>query len=155
MLVEAPEVQGHFYFLKKGFAMGYTYRESLREVDKFWKPGQIIVSIQSFIEQVPALENIQLMENSEVLCVSYADIQELFRQFPEATGLYRILVSHHMERMQRRVRDTLRLTALQRFEKLLRVFPSIEQTVTQESIASYLGISAQSLSRIKRQQDKP
>jgi len=154
LLLEAPKVEDHVYFLVKGFAMSYTYHDGERLVEKFWKTGQLVVSSQSFFEQIPALENIQLMEKSEVLCVSYASVQELFSQFPEASHLHRKLLNRHYEHIQRRLQDMLRLTALQRFQKLLAHFPAIEQTVTQDSIASYLGISPQSLSRIKRQQDK-
>src|SRR5687768_9326818 len=62
LLLEAPKIADHAYFLNKGFAMGYTFVNGKKSIEAFWKAGQIIVSSNSFFEQLPSLEYIQLMQ---------------------------------------------------------------------------------------------
>lgn len=152
ILLEAPAIAGHAYFLEKGFAMAYSFEEGRKITEAFWRSGQIMVSSHSFFEQVPSMEYIQLMEKSELLCISYAGIQRMFELHPEAHAIYRVIMNRHYAHSRGRVRDLQYLSALQRHEKLLNVFPNIEQIVPQDCIASYLGITPQSLSRLKRQQ---
>jgi CRP-like cAMP-binding protein len=151
LLLATPNISGHVYFLSSGFAMAYVFINGNKVVEAFWKSGQILLSSNSFFEQVPSVESIQLMAKSDLLCISYDSVQRLFAAYPEATHLYRIIMNRHYEQNGNRFQDFRRLSAQQRLEKLLGIFPDIEQTVPQESIASYLGITPQSLSRLKRQ----
>ncbi|MEJ0055986.1 MAG: Crp/Fnr family transcriptional regulator [Bacteroidota bacterium] len=150
LLLEAPRTDGFAYFLNEGFAMSYTFVDGKKRVESFWKAGQIMISSKSFFEQVPSTESIQLMENSELLCISYAGVMRLFERWPEANSLYRHIMIQCFEQIQDRVHDLQQLTAEQRHQKLLETFPDIEQIISQDYIASYLGITPQSLSRIKR-----
>jgi CRP-like cAMP-binding protein len=150
LLLQAPKVADHAYFLNKGFAMAYTFMDGERNVEAFWKTGQIMMSCNSFFEQVPSMEYIQLVKKSELLCISYTSVQDLFDSVPEANHIFRILMIRHYEHFRTRLHDVVRLPARKRFEKLLVNFPEIEQMVAQDAIASYLGITPQSMSRMKR-----
>lgn len=150
LLLEAPKIAGHAYFLEKGFAMAYSFEEGRKITEAFWRSGQIMVSSHSFFEQVPSMEFIQLMEKSDLFCISYAGVERMFELHPETHAIYRVIMSRHYTHTRGRVRDMQYLSALRRFEKLLNIFPGIEQIVPQDSIASYLGITPQSLSRLKR-----
>ena len=151
LLLEPPRIAEYAYFLNKGFAMAYTFGNGQKCIEGFWQSGQIVMSAKSFFEQVPSLEFIQLMEKSEVLCISYAGVQQLFEAFPEAHFIYGVVMNQYYEQSKERIRDVHQLNAEQRHEKLLSRFSNIEQTISQEHIASYLVITPQSLSRIKRQ----
>ncbi len=150
MLLEAPKIAEHAYFLDQGFAMTYTFVDGKKLTDAFWKPGQIMLSFKSFFEQIPSLEYIQLMGKSELLCISYLSLQKILDLYPEGHNIYHMVMNRHYAHSLNRIHDMQRLNALQRLEKLLNVFPDIEQIVPQDAIASYLGIAAQSLSRLKR-----
>jgi hypothetical protein len=150
-LLEAPGVSRHAYFLNTGFAMSFSFVEGEKHVDGFWQPGEIIMAARSFMEQVPSLEYIQLMERSEVLCISHESVMKLFERFPEANAIYRLVMNQYYEQAKEKLRDWQYYSAQQRHEKLLRRFPRIEQIVAQQYIAAYLGIKPQSLSRMKRQ----
>jgi CRP-like cAMP-binding protein len=151
MLLEAPHVSDHAWFLDSGFAMSYTYTDEGLQVENFWKSGQVILSVKSFFEQSPSTESIRIMVPAEVIFISYKGLQRLFRDYPEAHFIYETVVNQYYEQSRERAHDILSLTAAGRYEKLLSTFPRIEQMVTQEHIASYLGIAPQSLSRLKRQ----
>ncbi len=151
ILLDPPRVSAHVYFLVSGFAISYSFVNGRKMTEAFWKPGQVMVAFESFFEQTPSLEVIQLLEASEVLCLSYTSVQELLARFPESQALYRDVMNRHYARCRARVRDLQRLRASERFEKLLEAFPEIELIAPQDAIASYLGITPQSLSRLKRQ----
>lgn len=150
LLLEATKISECAYFIDEGFAMAYTFVKGKKQVDWFWNSGQIMVSARSFFEQVPSQEFIQLRAHSELLCVTHDSVLHLFRTFPEAHFIYRVIMNQYYEHSRERTRDMQHLTAIERYEKLIRYFPHVEQHVTQRQIASYLGIAPQSFSRIKR-----
>ena len=150
LLLEAPRIADQLYFLQSGFAMGFSFIDSEKVIETFWKQGQIITSPTSFFEQSPSMQFVQLMENAELLCLSYAGFQRLLASHDDLRRLlFRIIGSSFRERRSAFL-DAHTLSAKQRHEKLLKRYPGIEQVVPQENIASWLGITPQSLSRIKR-----
>ena len=153
MLLETPHVSDFAYFLSTGFAMSFTYSNGRKSTSEFWKSNQIMVACNSFFERVPSAESIQLMTKCDLLCISYDSVQQLFLQYPEATNVYRIIMNRYYQNMRERILDLQNLRATERFNKLFRIYPDIEQLVSQDSIASYLSITPQSLSRLKRRKD--
>jgi CRP-like cAMP-binding protein len=149
-LLEAPKVSEHAYFIAEGFAMSYTFIKGKKQIERFFASGQIIVSPKSFFEQTATDEFIQLMEQSDVLHIHYSAVLQLLQNFPEANAIYRMVMNQYLEQFRERVHDMQHLSALERFKKLRKHFPGIEQVVPQEYLASYLGIAPQSLSRLKR-----
>jgi hypothetical protein len=74
----------------------------------------------------------------------------LLQDFPEANAIYRMVMNEYVEQLRERIHDMQHLSAVDRFKKLHDRLPRIEQIVSQEYLASYLGITPQSLSRLKR-----
>lgn len=149
-LLEAPRVCEHAWFLDSGFAMSYSYADQAVHVENFWAAGEIVLSVKSFFDQVPATEFVQLMTPADVIFVSYAGVQRLFRDYREAHFIYETVVNRYYERSRERAHDMRYLGAMERYEKLLARHPLIEQTVPLEYIAAYLGIVPQSLSRLRK-----
>lgn len=150
MLLEAPRVCDYLYFLDSGFAMSYRFVSGKRVVDNFWGSGQVVFSARSFFGQVPSREFIQLMQPSEVLCVSYTSAKKLFRIYQEANTIQRMMLARCYEFEKERYRDLFELSTMERHRKVISSYPGIEQVTAQENIASYLGITPQALSRAKR-----
>jgi CRP/FNR family transcriptional regulator, anaerobic regulatory protein len=151
-LLGPPKTAEHIFFLVKGFVMGYSFDDGQKRVDSFWGPGDIILSQAGCFEKISHGEFIQLMETSEVLCLPHKALAGLFETHKEARALYRIVLGGYYINSRERFVDLQRLTLRQRHEKLLARYPHIEQKLPQEHIASYLSITPQSLSRLKRQQ---
>lgn len=149
-LLESPRISDQAWFLENGFAMSFTYDERGIQVENFWQSGQIILSVKSLLSQVPAKENIRLLAPSKVVVINYRGLQRLFKAFPEACIIFEAIMTEYYEQSRERAQDIRSMRAVERYKKLLVDFPGIEQMVSQEHIASYLGIAAQSLSRIKR-----
>lgn len=153
-LLEAPDVCRHAWFLDSGFAMAYTYTEGRMRVENFWKPGQIILSLNSFFKQTPSCEFIELMVPGRVISIGYDGVQRLFQNYPEAHYIYESVVNQYYERSRERADDLRHLQAEDRYRKLISTFPQIEQCIRQDHIASYIGIAPQSLSRLRRMMRK-
>jgi CRP-like cAMP-binding protein len=149
-LLEVPKVASHLYYIKQGFAMSYSYGQDGKVTENFWKVGEVAVAFESFVFQRPSLEVIQLVVPSDLCCLSYESMMEMFRRFPEANGMYRLLMNQHYVRLQRRLKMLKYADYPGQYQKLLERFRGIEQIVTQRSIATYLGIAPQTLARIKR-----
>lgn len=151
LLLEAPKVSKHAWFLDSGFAMSYTFLQGQLHVENFWGAGEVVLSLRSFFGQVPSAEFIKLVLPGNVICINYEGVQRLFRRFPEAHYIYETVSSQYYEKSRERAYDLQHLSARDRYVKLLTRFPQIPQFVAQENIASYVGIAPQSLSRLKRQ----
>lgn len=151
MLLESPKISDHAYYIESGYVMSYSFFKGKKQVEGFFGPGQILFSPLSFFSQTPSREFFQSMSVAELLCISFQSTHELLATYSEANQIQRALMLEYFERERERMHDTLRLHTAQRHEKLLRRYPWIEQVVPQESIASYLGITPQTLSRIKKE----
>ena len=152
MLLGATKVSDCAYFLDDGFAMSYTFVKGKKQVEWFWTSGQILLSARSFFEQVPSQEFIQLRTNCDLFCITHTSVLRLLETFPEGHFICRVIMNQYYEHSRERTRDMQNLTAVERYEKLISTFPKVEQYVTQEDIASYLGIAPPSFSRIKKRE---
>lgn len=153
MLLEEPRIAEFAYFLVKGFAMAYHYVDGRRVVTEFWKSGQILVAPLSFFSQKPSTESIQLMDDSELLCISYSSVERLLVIYQEAHIINHAYMLRKYDECRKYVYDLQQRSVHERHESLLEMYRGLEQVVPQEYIASYLGITPQSLSRMKKKRD--
>lgn len=149
-LLEAPEIPKYAFFLETGFAVSFSFVKGRKRIEKFWTGGQVVLSSQGFFERTPAVEFIQLMQPSEVVHFSHNGLMNLFSSFDEANTIYRTIISGCYAHCRERLLDMKNLSTSEQYRKLILRFASVEQIVPQEYIASYLGITPQSLSRLKR-----
>lgn len=155
-LIEAPRPSDHIYLLQEGFAKGFVFEEGEKKVHSFWGAGDIIVNPHGCFEKVPSVEFVQLTEKSKVWCIGQTSLKVLMDSFKEARSLYRIVIGRYYVQSQSRLFDVQHRSAWQRYQKLIQQYPVIEQKVSQEYIASFLSITPQSLSRMKREhRNKP
>ncbi|HYG19842.1 MAG TPA: Crp/Fnr family transcriptional regulator [Ohtaekwangia sp.] len=151
ILQEAPKVADYVYFIDKGFAMSYSFIQGRKEVHHFWRDGQIILLAKSFFERTPAFQYVQLMQQSELWCITHDSVMNRLTAHEETNIIFRIIMNQYYAVAQDRIHDLQHLNAVQRYQKLIHAFPHIEQRVSAEYIASYLGMTPQSLSRAKRE----
>ncbi len=150
LLHEAPRIADYAYFIVSGYATSFFYHKGKRRIQSIWIAGEIMFLPTSFIERVPSTEHIELAEDSELICISFPSVIRLFNDFPETNTIYRKVINRYLDTNKQRLIDLDLLTAKERFNKLLSMLPDIEQILPQEDLASYLNITPQSLSRIKR-----
>ena len=150
ILLDVPSVADFVYFIESGMAMAYSIDNKRKIVDCFWQSGQIMTSVSSFCGEIPTTVTIQIMSDADLLCMSRAALHSLLDKHHDIHLLYHKIVARYHKKCQKRIQDIQRKSAANRFETLVKAYPDLEQFVPQENIASYLGITPQSLSRIKR-----
>jgi CRP-like cAMP-binding protein len=103
----------------------------------------------SRLNNSPSTINIKAIEDSEMLVIKQADISDLYLQIPKIERLGRILTERAFIKFVEQTIDFQTLTAKERYENLLKIYPEIFQKVQLYHIANYLGIAPKSLSRIR------
>lgn len=109
-----------------------------------------ITDLDSLINDVPSTLNIEALENSKVLMISKKEKLHLYETVPAVEKLFRIMNQNSSIALQRRIFSLLSKTADKRYLEFLEKYPGLEQRLTQQQVASYLGISHEFLSKIRK-----
>lgn len=113
-----------------------------------------ITDMFCFVNQQEAMLNIEALEDSTVFQLAKKDLDTLFVKVPKFEKFFRVLMQNAYVREQLRVIQTLSLTAEERYNHFLAKYPQVVKQVTQKQIASYLGITPEFLSNIRRNKAK-
>ena len=148
-LLHEGQVCRHLYFLETGALRGYYNLEGKEVTHWFGFERDFITSFHSFITQEPAVENIQLLEGSVLWMISKDKLTELLNRYQEIERLVRIVYEKYYIRLEERFVNAQFKSAKERYEQLLQQTPHIIERVPLGFIASYLGISQETLSRIR------
>lgn len=149
LLLRAGEICSNFYFIEKGLGRVFYYRNDQEVTAWFGFEGQVISAIDSFFTGFPSEYWIEILEESEVRVVGNQDIEWLFRHYPETERLGRLMITENYLRLDERMKLFAFHTAEQRYQLVLKQFPSILQRVPLHMIASYIGVTQVTLSRIR------
>ncbi|MEH6305645.1 Crp/Fnr family transcriptional regulator [Olivibacter sp. CPCC 100613] len=114
-------------------------------IDDWWA-----TDIDSFSKQKPSLYNIQAVEQTSVLQISYHSFHQLLREIPALERYFRIILEGYLGTLQKRLVDNQVYDAESRYYRFLETYPTIASKVPQYLIASYLGVSAEFISRIRK-----
>lgn len=148
----APEqVCEYIYFITKGALRSYFYDSRGTEhiyqirLDNSW-----ISDLESFFTQQPSRYYIETIEDSHLLRISYDRLEELYNEVPKLERYFRILFQKAYVNSLERLNSTMWDLASERYNLLLKEHKDIFQRVPLVYIASYLGITPESLSRIRK-----
>ena len=139
----------HLYFLQQGALRGYYNLDGKDITHWFAFENDFVTSFHSFITQQPAIENIQLLSGSILWAISKEDLNILLNQHQEIERLLRIAYEKYYIRLEERFVNAQFKTATERYQNLMLQRPHILERVPLGYIASYLGISGETLSRIR------
>lgn len=113
-----------------------------------------ITDMSCFINQQPAMLNIETIEDSLILHLKKENLDELYTKIPKFERFFRIIMQNAYIREQIRVIQNLSLSAEQRYYIFLEKYPQVAKQVRQKQIASYLGITPEFLSMIRANKNK-
>ncbi|MBC6367956.1 Crp/Fnr family transcriptional regulator [Algoriphagus sp. AK58] len=151
-LLREGEVCQHNYFVTKGsFRMYHVNAEGMELTRYFAFENKFGTNLTSLIEGSPSIENLQAIEPLEVLRISKSDFFGLVENNPPVNKIYRNILENAYITSQKRIYDLQGMTALDRLRWLLGQYPMILTRIPSRMIASYLGITPYTLSRLKAQ----
>jgi CRP-like cAMP-binding protein len=148
-LLREHTVSDYIYFIKKGVARIYYYKNNKEITEWIAMDGQFFLSITSFFQRVPSYLIIQTIEPSAVYGIHHNDFMALADQYHDVERLLRKMVTGSLILSQVRMDSIQFETAQQRYERLLKNSPHIIQRVPVSYIASFLGVTLETLSRIR------
>jgi CRP-like cAMP-binding protein len=148
-LLTEGKICRHLYFLEKGALRGFYNADGKEITHWFGFENDFFTSFHSFITHQPAVENIQLLEGSILWAISKETLHQLFNEYHEIERLMRIAYEKYYIRLEERFVNAQFKTAGERYENLLQQMPHIVERVPLGFIASYLGISQETLSRVR------
>lgn len=148
-LIDADKVEKKLYFIKKGIVRAYIIDDGKEITFWFGKEGDLILSMRSYVENKISYETIELMEDCELYEIKSSDLQLFYATNLEIANWGRKLAEIELIKTEERFISRQLGTAIDRYKKLLEENPSLINRVQLGYIASYLGISQVTLSRIR------
>lgn len=150
-ILQQDDICKNLVFVEKGILRSYSVDNKGNDhILQFALEGWWIADIYSFLTGEPAVYNIDAIEDSELLLISKSALDELYERVPKFERYFRILTQSNMIATQRRLTATLSASADEKYLKLLSAYPNIVARVPQHMIASYLGITPETLSRVRK-----
>jgi CRP-like cAMP-binding protein len=151
-LLQEGDVCKYNTFVSKGLLRSYTIdNKGTEHILQFAFEGWWIGDIYSFLTEKPSLFNIEALEACELLLITRPSWELLLNKIPSFERYFRILIQNNLIATQKRLMGTLSESAEEKYTNLINNFPGCLQRVPQHMIASYLGITRETLSRIRSQ----
>jgi len=149
ILLKKGKVCNFLYFIEKGLARNFFEEDNKELTNDIILEGEILVSFSSFISRKPSLETIELLEDGVLCAIHYDNLQNLYQQFPimERTG--RMIAEHHYNSLAMKSYRLKFSNSSERYQYLFENKIEIVKRVPIGIIASYLGMSIETLSRIR------
>lgn len=144
--------QHELYFVCKGLLRVYYTTDAGKEANKAFIPEHDFAApLAASALGLPLIYGVQTLEPSEIVVAGYAEFTDLFDLDPIYDRIGRLIAETILIRKELRMRSLLQQTASERYLEFVRQFPELVERIPQYHIASYLGISEVSLSRLKGQ----
>ena len=150
-ILKEGEVCNCINYIHKGVFRAFYRDKEGREsdvmfgIDDWW-----ITDMFSFATGSPAMLHIEAIEDCEVFCLKKKNLDQLFKEVPKFERFFRIIMQNSYIREQLRTMQNLSMTARERYENFLKKYPQHAQRIPQKYIASYLGMTPEFLSSIRK-----
>lgn len=148
-LLREHTVSDYIYFIEKGVARIFYHKNEKEVTEWIATDQQFFLSITSFFQRTPSHLMIHTLEPSEIYGIHHDDFMKLADQHHDIERLLRKMVTASLILSQIRMDSIQFETAQQRYERLLKTSPQIIQRVPLSYIASFLGVTLETLSRIR------
>lgn len=148
-LIQLGQRQHKLYFVLEGSLKAYYLNDGKRIMDWFAFQNEFITSSTSYFTDEPSLHDIETMEDCTLLETNKEDIEILCSKHHDFEHLFRIVLSKVIVQYRHRMFSLQFKTVKQRYQSLIQQYPKIEFIVPLGDIASFLGITQETLSRIR------
>lgn len=151
-LLTAGEICKDYFFVVSGcFRMFGVDDKGFEHNIQFAAENDWIADIGSFYSQKISQLNIESLEISSVLRIHQQDLFELFTTIPKLNRIFKVMIEHKYIELQNRVLQNFSSTAEQRYLAFLEQYPNLKNRLPNTQIASYLGITPEFLSKIRKE----
>ncbi len=157
LILGAGQISEYIYFVEKGLARAFyiNHQTKKESTSILWNKHSIIAVPASFYRQMPSEVFIEVMADTKLISISYHQLMKCINEHPWAEIFLRDIILQHCAHETERIKELTFLSGWERYLRLLKIYPDIEQQVSKGIIASYLNIAPQSLSRMLKQKGHP
>ena len=150
VITEMGKVENYVYFIIEGVTRSYFFKEDKEISLDFHFTGDFISVYESFLDRTPAGHAIEALTPLSMLRIRYENLAKLYEKAPKFEQVGRIMTEELFKKSSERVKDLLSLSATERYVKLLDAHPQYVQNIPLKYLASFLNITPESLSRIRK-----
>lgn len=155
-ILQQEDVAKHEIFVTKGIARTYIVdTKGTEHIIKFSPEDWWAGDLYSYFTGNPSSYNIDCLEDTEVLLLTKPNLELLYERVPIMYAYFCNLYTNSIIAYNRRVAATLCNSAMERYTDFIKRYPALEQRIPNHQIASFLGITPQSLSRLRKQLVQP
>jgi CRP-like cAMP-binding protein len=138
------------FFVEEGIVHRYTLRAGTIASDNFFFDGNMGAALASFLTREPSVDFLEAIEPTRLQCLSFESVQKLCKELHRFERFLSLAVQNAYCHSHRRIHSFLQLSPHQRYLQLQKERPRVIHELPQYLVASYLGITPQSLSRIRK-----
>lgn len=149
VLVPAGSICTHVYYIERGLSRIFYVKNGREVIDAFNAENEFTCSINTWLTRRPDNRQTELLEPSVIWSLPYAKLEELYDDYHDIERLGRHLITLELAEMQQRLTDLHFTPAQERYINFVNANPSLLQRVPLGMISSYLGITQETLSRIR------
>ncbi|WP_410878085.1 Crp/Fnr family transcriptional regulator [Myroides sp. DW712] len=150
IILQADRIEHNIYFIKQGVVRAFSSHEEGEITFWFGEEGSTILSMNNYVENRKSYESIELLVDCELYQVNVHELGAYYLTDIHIANFGRKLAEKELMRVERRIISRDLLSATERYKDLITNYPTIIQRVPLKHIASYLGITQVSLSRIRK-----
>jgi CRP-like cAMP-binding protein len=151
LVLRQGQIPKSLFFVEFGSLRAFNVDDAGKEstimfaVQDWW-----ITDMNSFANQKPAMVSIEALENCRIVELGFQSLENLYQKIPKFERYFRILFQNAYIREQLRALNSISLTTEERYTQFVEKYPAIAERITQKQIASYLGVTPEFLSSIKK-----
>lgn len=149
LLSRQHRVATHLFIVGKGLLRVYYSHQGKEVTTSFGLENCVICAMDSLLSHEPSYYNIETLEESEIISIAYSDLEALYNDFHEIERLGRLMISRYYLEQETALRSLRFRTAEERYHELAATSPELLQRAPLGHLASYLGITQATLSRIR------
>lgn len=155
LFLREGKISEEYLFLEEGFMRSFLFDTEGNEITtNFFSPNSVVFEVASFFQQIPSQENIQALTDCKGWILTFDELNMLFHTIMEFREFGRAILVKGFAALKIRTLSMINKTAEQRYEMLVNAKPEIFQHSPLKYIASYLGVTDTSLSRIRKEFSK-
>ena len=150
-LMEAAKIPKELWFIVEGITRIYYYTEAGKEVTKYFvDEGNISTDGSSYLYGLPTMAYVETITDCRLLCITRSAFDELGKHVADWDALFLRLLAHGMTEKVNRISPMLSESAEERYLNFTERFPELHNRIPLNYLASYIGVTKSSLSRIRR-----
>ena len=150
ILKEGQTCQSHFFVTKGLLRSFYIDPKGKEKITQFALENWWITNMESFTKETPSRSYIQAIDNTEILLINKNNLEKLYISHPKLERLFRLVTEELLINVQRRHDFYLEIKSKSKYDSFAKFFPNFMQRVPQYMIASYLKITPEYLSELRK-----